>query len=320
MNVIITNKQEDALASLNIEVIKTLRGEFDTEEIIGTFSNFFFARMIIDVTALKDYSSILTYQKLSIGLPVDKVILMLTPEVEQSNAGLFVSKLISMGYYNFTSSSEGVSYLLTNPNTYKDVAHLHQLDSQIVTTTAVVNDSGHSVMNVVTSSSNGNVIGVKNLTENAGATSLVYMMKRQLEEAGRSVLALEVDRRDFIYYNDSTMISTTKDKIASELLKARNYSVVLIDLNGADEAICDSILYLLEPSIIKLNKLMLKDRNVFSKLNGKKIILNKAVLSDGDISTFQKEAGVNFFYVLPPVNDRERPVDVTRLLQTLGLL
>lgn len=319
MNVIITNKQEEALATLNIEVIKTLRGEFDTEEIIGTFSNFFFARMIIDVTALKDYTNILTYQKLSIGLPVDKIILMLTPETEQSNSGMFISKLISMGYYNFASNAEGVSYLLTNPNTYKDVAHLHHLDGQVITTTLAPTD-GNTTVNVITTSTSGNVIGIKNLTENAGATTLVYMMKKQLEEAGRSVLALEIDRRDFIYYNDPAMISTTKDKMATELMKARNYSVVLVDLNGADEAICDTMLYLLEPSIIKVNKLMLKDRNIFNKMRDKKVILNKAVLSDGDISTFQREAGLNFFYVLPPVNDREKPVDITRLLQSLGLL
>ena len=46
MNVLITNKQESILAGLDVEIIKTLRGEFDADEIIGTFSNFFFGRMM----------------------------------------------------------------------------------------------------------------------------------------------------------------------------------------------------------------------------------------------------------------------------------
>ena len=318
MNVIIVNKQEAALATLNVEVIKTLRGEFDVDEIIGIFSNFFFARMIIDVTSLKDYNNILTYQKLSIGLPVDKIILLLDASASQVDGGAFVSKLISMGYYNFANNVEGVGYLLTTPNTYKDVAHQHNLDSNTVVTSVVNNDTG-STVNIVTNTS-GNVIGVKNLTDNAGATTLVYMMKKQLEESGRSVLALEVGKRDFIYFNDQTMLSTTKEMLATELMKGRNYSVVLVDLNNADEAICDEVLYLLEPSILKLNKLMLKDRNIFGKIAGKKVIMNKTVLSDGDAALFKQESGINLFYLMPPVNDREKPVDITRLLQALGLL
>ena len=54
MNVLVINQQEDIVTPLNIEIIKTLRGTFSADEIISTFTNFFFARMIIDVTALKD--------------------------------------------------------------------------------------------------------------------------------------------------------------------------------------------------------------------------------------------------------------------------
>ena len=35
MNVLITNKQETLLAGLSVEIIKTLRGEFEAEEIIA---------------------------------------------------------------------------------------------------------------------------------------------------------------------------------------------------------------------------------------------------------------------------------------------
>ena len=79
MNVLVLNQQESVISNLNIEIIKTLRGSFSPEEIISTFNNFFFARMIIDITALKKSDDIVTYQKLSIGLPIDKVILLIPP-------------------------------------------------------------------------------------------------------------------------------------------------------------------------------------------------------------------------------------------------
>ena len=97
MNVLIVNQQENIISPLNIEIIKTLRGTFSSDEIIGTFTNFFFARMIIDVTALQNYEDVATYQKLSIGLPIEKIILLVPPNSVVAN-NFFLSKLISMGY------------------------------------------------------------------------------------------------------------------------------------------------------------------------------------------------------------------------------
>ena len=42
MNVLVVNKQEDVISSLNIEIIKTLRGSFTADELISTFTNFIF--------------------------------------------------------------------------------------------------------------------------------------------------------------------------------------------------------------------------------------------------------------------------------------
>ena len=50
MNVLVVNKQESVLSTLNIEIIKTLRGTFSADELISTFTNFFFARMILDIS------------------------------------------------------------------------------------------------------------------------------------------------------------------------------------------------------------------------------------------------------------------------------
>ena len=58
MNVIISNKYQSLLANLDIDVIKSINGEFDVEEIVSNFTNFFFNKMIIDVTAIKNYQDI----------------------------------------------------------------------------------------------------------------------------------------------------------------------------------------------------------------------------------------------------------------------
>ena len=77
MNVLIANKQKDKLNQLDIEVIKRLDGEFDVNEIISSFQNIFYNKMILDITALKNYNDINTIQKLSISLDMDKLILVL---------------------------------------------------------------------------------------------------------------------------------------------------------------------------------------------------------------------------------------------------
>ena len=64
MNVIVANKYEPMLQDLNIDVIKRVNGEFEVDELIAQFENFFFQRMILDITAIKDYKNIETIQKM----------------------------------------------------------------------------------------------------------------------------------------------------------------------------------------------------------------------------------------------------------------
>ena len=63
MNVIIANKYKEMLDSLDIDVIKSMDGEFTVDEIVERFSNFFFQRMILDITAVKDYKNLKNIQR-----------------------------------------------------------------------------------------------------------------------------------------------------------------------------------------------------------------------------------------------------------------
>ena len=322
MNVIIANERQDELANLDIEIIKSIRGVYDADELVQIFSNFFFGRMILDLTAIKDYKNISNLQKFALSLDVEKMIVLL-PDVPECLAPQFLSQLISIGIYNFTTNLDGVRYLIDNPNTYRDVAHLHQINAtqQVMVAPMGGGNGPTTVVNQVIQSG-ALVIGVKNITEHSGSTMLIYMLKNEIKKMGKSVVALEVDKRDFMYFNDTEMISVPKDNLGNELSKYRSKDVVLVDLNkDGDEGICNDVLYLLEPSTIKLNKLMLGNRTIFEKLAGKKIIINKNIMNNGDIKELEYEAKFKSFFILPPLDERANNSELLqKLLSSLGII
>lgn len=313
MNVIISNKYTAMLDTLDIDVIKKLEGEFTVDEIINQFQNFFFQRMILDITAIKDYRDIKNLQKLSISLDMDKVILLLDDSSE-GTSGDYLSKLISMGIYNFTKNVEGIMYLYNNPNSYRDVAHIQQLDMT----------SGEEVViekyeETVTGT---RIIGLKNVTKQSGATTLAYMMKNQLKQ-NYSVVAIEVNKGDFRYFNDKSLISTTNFEIGNQISKYSDNDVIIVDINDSKQAeeLCHEVLYLVEPSIIKLNKLMLVNSGIFKELNKRnaKIVLNQSLLNSKDVLDFEYESGAKIYYNMPPLDEREKSIfALNSLLVRLG--
>ena len=305
MNVIISNQANDLLSSMNIDVIKKINGVFSSDEIVSNFSNFYYEKLILDITALKDYTDIKNLQKLSINLDASKMIILLDGSSYTSSSE-FISKLISVGIYNFTKNVDGIMYLMSHPNSYKDVANLQKIDEQP--------DEYIKIQMGGTK-----IIGVKNLTDHAGSTTLIYKLKNQLEK-NYKVIAIEIDKKDFVYFNDRNMFSFTNDQFNNELLKINsNVEVILVDLNNSNqEKCCNDVIYLLEPSIIMLNKLISRNRNILNNISGKKVILNKSMLSPKDINEFEMEANIKTFYSLPPINDRMPSVAIDNFLVRLG--
>ena len=308
MNVIIANEAKEMLSTLDIDVIKNVEGVYTADEIVEMFKNFFYARMILDITAIKDYEDITNIQKISIGLDADKIILLLPNNATSTSSG-YLSKIISMGIYNFTTTVDGIKYFLDHPNTYKDVAHIQQL-----------NDLSSTINEKAVAGSR--IIGIKNVTDHAGSTSLIYMLKKELEQTyGMSVIAIEVNRHDFLYFNSENMISIDDEHLMTEIVKHNDVAVILIDLNdSSNEGACSDVLYLIEPSSIKLNKLMKRDRRIFEELKGRKIVLNMSLLSNSDIMDFEYEGKTKVFYNLPPLNDRVKNPVLTDFLSKIGLI
>ena len=313
VNIIISNKFQSLLQGLEIETLKTLNGVFSVDEIISQFKVIFFQRMILDITAIKDYKNIENLQKLAISLDADKIILLLDDDVE-SNSTSFQSKLISMGIYNFTNNLEGINYLYNHPNTYRDVAHIQQLDmvGGAVASKPTV-QTEYQTETVYIEKNGPRIIGVKNITQQSGATSLIYMMMNQLKK-NYSVVAVELDKRDFPNEN-KLMFSKSAAELGNFVVEHSDKDVILVDLNNAPNAenLCGDVLYLIEPSVIKLNKYMLLNPKGLTPFKDKKIIINQSLLSQKDILDFEYEARLKVYYNMPPLDEREANIYILNL-------
>ena len=285
MNVIIANEQQNQLANLDVDIIKSITGLYDAFEIVEMFKNFFFSKMILDVTALKNYKDIKTYEILANGLDPDKIIFLL-PEGSELCTPNFLSHIISLKIYNFTTNLNGINFLLKKTNTLKDVEHIVKMAS--VKTSS---ETGAVVANVSANVKRGvTVLGVKNVTESAGATTFIYLLKKELSltYGQNNVVAIEIDKNDFSLFNDKNMFSIRQTDIKNTIAKYSNASIILVDLNNCpDNSFCGDVLYLIEPSTIKLNRLVRRNRVIFSKLVGKKVILNQSLLLNNDVFDYQ---------------------------------
>lgn len=317
MNVIIANEQQNQLANLDVDIIKSITGLYDAFEIVEMFKNFFFSKMILDVTALKNYKDIKTYEILANGLDPDKIIFLL-PEGSELCTPNFLSHIISLKIYNFTTNLNGINFLLKKTNTLKDVEHIVKMAS--VKTSS---ETGAVVANVSANVKRGvTVLGVKNVTDSAGATTFIYLLKKELSLAygQNNVVAIEIDKNDFSLFNDKNMFSIRQMDIKNTIAKYSNASIILVDLNNCpDNSFCGDVLYLIEPSTIKLNRLVRRNRVIFSKLVGKKVILNQSLLLNNDVFDFESEAGIKVFYNMPPLDERKRNSIIHDFLSKLGL-
>lgn len=295
MNVIVSNKYKAIIDTVDIEVIKKIEGEYDAEELGNAFKNFYFQRMILDITSIKDYQNIENLRKLSVMIDMDKVILLLD-DSEESGDPKYLSKLVSMKIYNFTKNAEGILYLYNHPNSYRDVAYIQQIEDVQMTVSETYQDV-----------SSTRIIGIKNVTKQTGSTSLTYMMKKKLSEKYK-VVAIEIDKNDFMYFNEKNMFSIKASELGNTIQKNRdNAEIIIVDLNKSNlEDLCHEVIYLIEPSIIKLNKLMLIDRTSLSKLKDKKVVLNQSLLEPKDILDFEYESKLKVFYNLPPLDERDK--------------
>lgn len=319
MNVIVANEKSNDLATLNVDIIKSVNGVFDALEIVEMFKSFFYNKLILDVTALRDPSDIRSYEVIAQGLDVEKVIFLM-PEGSKLCTASFLARLISLGIYNFTSNLNGVNYLIKKTNSLKDVEHIVssvniQRSSEAGAAVTTIGAAPHV--------SNGcTIIGFRNVTISAGATTLIYMIKKELAitYGQDNIAALEINKNDFSLFNEKNMYSCRREDLSATLERLSSMSILLVDLNDyVDDSFCKDIVYLVEPSTFKLNRLLRRNNTIFSKLVNKKVVLNQSMLLNNDVFDFEREAGIRVFYNIPPLDERKRNGIVNDFLNKLGL-
>ena len=321
MNVKVVNKYESLINNLDIDIIKSVSGVFTPEELLAQFNNFFYNKMILDITAISDYENIKTMQELSVNMDMSKVILLLD-DSEVVNNPKYLSALVSMGIYNFTRNIDAIKFLIDNPNSYKDVASYHQLNMvDNVSEVPETHKKSKSSNNEEEKKEGIRIIGIKNVTEHAGSTTLTFLLKKQLEK-NYKVIAVEVDNNDFVFLNDRSLKNTNHFELQKFISSNYNNDVILIDLNNEGSVdYCTDVLYLIEPGLIKLNKLIRKDPQIFDKLKGKKIVLNRSVLDNNDIEDFERESNSKVYFNIPYLDDKlDNYAELDILLRRLGFM
>ena len=316
MNISIKNENVSVMNYLNVEIIKTIDGLFTREDIERELNNLYYNKVIIDITAIKNYYDEDTlFDFLSFWEP-SRVVLVLN-NTEFCNSSLFLKKLVEKGYYNFSKNASGISFLINKPNTFEDVkkylegANLYNpMNSNEIT----AEDDYR-----VNKNREQKIIGIQSLTPHAGSTTLMYMMVKVLKN-NYKVKGIEYLKNDNLYLKSDDLInSESLEDLKIKINTLYNFDVIIIDLNGLNEpGICNETLYLIEPGTIRLNKYLKVNRD-FSALSNKKIILSRSMISDKDLNNFIYESKINVFHNLRDFNDRDNSSQtVKELLAKLG--
>lgn len=294
MNIVIENMNESIINSIGISNAQVFKGVYDVTQIFGQISALQYEKVIIDITALNNYTDIQVFKSLLSFIPSEKIILVMT---EQNVNVDYLKALIEIGVYNIAYTGEHIVNLYSTPNTYDDAMVL-----------------------VNKTSNQAKIIGVKNITKHAGSTSLIYILKKHLEKY-RKVLAIELDKLDFKFFHDKQMISIQENDLPLTLQKNSNQDIIFIDLNLSKDAskYCDEIIYLIEPTMIRINQSMMIDPTMFSKLNGEKVVLNMSPLDDAETKQFASESHLKIFYSIPLINERKNSDIINNFISKLNL-
>ena len=98
MNLVIVNENTIVVNALTIDIIKVLNGVYDVNSIEKELVNFYFNKVIIDITAIKNYFSSFDLFEFLNYFGKDKVILLLN-DSDYCNSKEFLTQLINNGYY-----------------------------------------------------------------------------------------------------------------------------------------------------------------------------------------------------------------------------
>lgn len=294
MNIVIENLNSNIIDSIYIATIKRLSGVYDVGTLFNEISALTYEKAIIDITAINNYNDINTLKSLISFIKPENLILV----INKDNISIeYLNIIIELGIYNIAYTEEHIVELYSNPNNYDDAIILVNKSKSIT-----------------------KIIGFKNVTKHAGSTTLIYILKKHLDKV-RKVLGIEIDKLDFNFFYNKEMMSIQDNAVDMTLEKYGNQDIILIDLNNSKNAIkyCDEVIYLVEPTMIRINEAMMVDPTTFNSLKDKKVILNKSPLTIEEVKEFQNESHIKAYYVLPLLNERHNSDIINNLIDKLKL-
>ena len=294
MNIVIENLNSGVIDSISIATIKKLNGTYDVTQLFSEISPLSYEKAIIDITALNNYNDINTLKSLTSFIKPDNLILVINSD-NVSNE--YLNSIIESGIYNIAYTAEHIVELYSNPNNYDDAIILVNKSKKVC-----------------------KIIGFKNVTKHAGATTLIYILKKHLDKM-RKVLAIEINKLDFNFFYNKEMISIQDNAVDMTLEKYENQDIILVDLNNSKNMIryCDEIIYLVEPTMIRINEAMMVNPTTFNELKNSKVILNKSPLTAEEVKEFSSESHLKAYYVIPMLNERHNSDIIINLIDKLKL-
>ena len=232
---------------------------------------------------------------------------------------------------NSNNNNSGNDYLAQNNeepinNGSNDEEPNINVDSNINQVTPINNESSFLNMNQHESFINNLeenkalIVGFRNITEHAGTTTLIYKLKETLENRNHKHIALvEVGTNDLSFFRLTETVSIQDNELDNCLNNySSRYDYVFVDLNHTlNDSICDFVLYLVEPTKIKVNKLIVQNRNIFNDLKDKYVVLNKSMLSENEKGIFSQEAKMPFYASVMPFNDRKETNALDELISKI---
>lgn len=323
MDIQIINKYDNLFKELDLNIIKSFSGLYDIEKIKKELSDLYYENVFIDITSIKDYYNINTVIYFLKVFPKEKVhILLDNSQVAGSNE--YINELINNGYFNITKNHLSLMFLRNNPGTREDAIKLLEKE--------VMEDAREEVLEVKTKQNimkrnvkkqahkKVQVIAVQNLTKNAGATSLVYMMYNHLSKR-YNVKVAEMFKTDLrIYSNSDFFTFTDENQLERFINENNNLDVILVDFNNVNKfTLIDTLIYLVEPTKLKVNQLILKDKHYNSKIKNHLVVVNKSLISQSDLRNLEYEMKIKSFYMLPNIGEDETDnVEINKMLYKMG--
>lgn len=300
MYVIIKNENSNIINNLSVNVAKTLVGEFTRDDLDRELSNVSFDKAIIDLTSIINYyDDNYLYNFLEFFKDPGNVVILLNDGFV-ANSKEFLGKLIEKGYYNFATSDSAVNKLLERNNTFDDVKnYLEGYD--FLRVDSIVSDKETSNR----FETDKIIIGIENGTPHAGATTLMYMLVKEISKS-KKVKGIEMFNNDSLYFKDDRII-TCQSRIQFETIvkTLKDIDVFIVDLNGSDvKEICNKLVYLVDPGSTKLYKIIKGNQKEYEHLLNSNVVLNRSNIKNDNLNSFEYETHLKIVGNVPNLNER----------------